>query len=321
VKKNSGGVVFGVFMIFVGLLVILSQLEMLNFNNILSFLLSHIPTIISLMLIVIGINLIFDKYYIVKTFSWTAFFAVLLVSGCLYGGAVGNESERNTGKNYVRSFLEEKMPETEEGRLKMKLSGENLKIGSTGSNLIEGVITDTDIKYEVDYKKNNKTAVIDFKTKSNHSLNEIKNFVSSKEFSSGSLTADEPMEILLNTDVVWDIDLDVGGINGEIDLSDLKVEEFELDGGAGNIKLVLGDKYPSRKVDIDAGAARFKIFVPKNSGVKIDVDGVMSSIDFIGLDLEQKNKSLYISPGYDKAEIKIEIDIDIGAGALEISAI
>ncbi|GAE88591.1 LiaF domain-containing protein [Acetivibrio straminisolvens] len=93
-----------------------------------------------------------------------------------------------------------------------------------------------------------------------------------------------------------------------------------MDGGAGNIKLVLGDRHPSTKVDIDAGAAKFNIFVPKDSGIKIDVDGLLSSIEFNGLVLEKKNKS-YISPGYDKAKNKIEIEIDIGAGALEINGI
>jgi len=50
---------------------------------------------------------------------------------------------------------------------------------------------------------------------------------------SKSWTTEEPLEVLLNTDVLWDIDLKFGGTDGEIDLSSLKVEEFELDGGAG----------------------------------------------------------------------------------------
>jgi len=53
--------------------------------------------------------------------------------------------------------------------------------------------------------------------------------------------------------VLWDIDLKFGGTDGEIDLSSLKVEEFELDGGAGNIKLILGDRHPSTKVDMMPG--------------------------------------------------------------------
>jgi len=69
-------------------------------------------------------------------------------------------------KAYIRPFTEEKLPETEEGRLKMKLSGQNLKIGSTESGLIKGDMTDSGVQYKVDYKKNNKVADIDFKMES-----------------------------------------------------------------------------------------------------------------------------------------------------------
>jgi len=44
----------------------------------------------------------------------------------------------------------------------MKLSGQNLKIGSTESGLIKGDMTDSGVQYKVDYKKNNKVADIDF---------------------------------------------------------------------------------------------------------------------------------------------------------------
>lgn len=319
-KKNNSGIGFGLFIIFIGVMVILVQFGMLNPDIILDYVFNHIPMIISLLLIVAGINLIFERHYLIRIFTWTAFFAVLLISGCFYSGTMRNASERNTEKNYSRTFAEEKMPKTEEGQLKMNLSGLNLKIGSTDSNLIEGIITGTDVKYEVDYKKNNKVAAIKFDLESGVSFDDIKNLFSTKDFTTRSFSKDKPMEILLNSDVVWDIDLNVGGIDGELDLSSLKIEEFELDGGAGNIKLVLGERHPNTKVDIDAGAAKFKIFVPKNSGIKIDVDGLMSSIDFNDLTLERKNDS-YISPGYEKAENKIEIDIDIGAGDLEINAI
>jgi len=44
-----------------------------------------------------------------------------------------------------------------------------------------------------------------------------------------------------------DIDLKFGGTDGEIDLSSLKVEEFELDGGAGNYQAYIGRQTPFNK--------------------------------------------------------------------------
>jgi len=66
-----------------------------------------------------------------------------------------------------------------------------------------------------------------------------------------------------------DIDLKFGGTDGEIDLSSLKVEEFTL-----QQKLILMPGLP--------------IF--KNSGIKVEVDGLLSSVSFKDLTLEQTKK-------------------------------
>jgi len=107
-KKNNSGIFFGLFIIFIGIVLILSQFGMLDLDKIVNFLSDHISTIISLLLIVTGVNLVFDKYNGVKFFAWTAFFAVLLISGCIYGGATENKIERSTDKAYIRPFTEEK---------------------------------------------------------------------------------------------------------------------------------------------------------------------------------------------------------------------
>lgn len=319
-KKNNSGIGFGLFLIFIGIIVVLAQVGTLNADKILSFVFTHIPMLISLLLIVTGINLIFKRHYLVEIVTWTAFFGVLLISANYYSSTTENVGEGNDDKSYSRTFVEEKMPKTEEGRLKMSIGGLKLKIGSTESNLIEGVIRESGLKYEVDYKNSNKTAVVDFTQRSKPSLDDLKNLVSTKSITTRNLAMENPLDILLNSDVVWDIDLNAGGIDADIDLSALKVEKFEMDGGAGNIRLVLGDGYPNAKVDIDAGAAKFKIYVPKSSGVKIRVDGLMNSIDFNGLIFERQDR-FYISPNYEEAENKIEIDIDMGAGALEFNAL
>jgi len=69
---------------------------------------------------------------------------------------------------------------------------------------------------------------------------------------SKSWTTEEPLEVLLNTDVLWDIDLKFGGTDGEIDLSSLKVEEFELDGGA-EISSLYGDRHLQQKLILMPG--------------------------------------------------------------------
>ena len=127
-------------------------------------------------------------------------------------------------------------------------------------------------------------------------------------------------EILINDDVVWDIKLDAGALESDMDLSQVKVKSLSLDGGAGSFKVVLGNKYPSTEVEIDTGASEIEFYVPKDSGVKLNIDGLVSSKDFTDIAFEKKGGHYY-TPNYDEAVNKIEIKIDMGVGALKIKGV
>ncbi|MCD8538409.1 MAG: DUF5668 domain-containing protein [Leadbetterella sp.] len=114
----------------------------------------------------------------------------------------------------------------------------------------------------------------------------------------------------LNTEPVWDIDMEIGAGDVKYDLAAYKVEKINLETGASNIDLKLGDLLSESTVKIESGVANINIEVPEGVGCEIKMDGALNAKNFTGF---TKIKSgLYRTEGFDSAAKKIYIDTDSG---------
>ena len=112
----------------------------------------------------------------------------------------------------------------------------------------------------------------------------------------------------------------IDATESDMDFTDLKVKNLDIDGAAGSFKLVLGHKYEDTKVQIDADASKVEIFVPIESGVRVKVDGAANSTNFRDIEM-QREGSYYLSKNYKNAQNKIDIDVEMSAGSLKINGI
>ena len=71
--------------------------------------------------------------------------------------------------------------------------------------------------------------------------------------------------------------------------------------------------------DIDAGASQIKINIPKDSGLKVELDGGLNTSNLDQLGLIKLDNGDYISQNYDLSLVKFEIDVDMGVGSFEIN--
>lgn len=118
------------------------------------------------------------------------------------------------------------------------------------------------------------------------------------------------VELNLNKYPVWDFDLDVGMASLSFDLTDYKVNELNLDGGAAELDIRLGDKHPETRLDIDAGGASLKIRIPETSGCDVKISSVLSDKSLYGF--EDLSDGHYQTENFSKAENKIYIKVDAG---------
>jgi len=124
------------------------------------------------------------------------------------------------------------------------------------------------------------------------------------------------VDIALNSKPVWDMSFDVGAASMDFDLTEFKTKNVDVDMGAASINIRLGYLYSETKLSVDAGASDINVFIPKESGCKILIDGALSSKHFT--DFEKINSDNFQTENFDEAANKIYIDIECGVSSISV---
>lgn len=122
--------------------------------------------------------------------------------------------------------------------------------------------------------------------------------------------------IKLNKSPIWDIDLGIGAGEVDFDFTDYKVKKLNMNSGAADIDVTLGDKVDNVDVDINSGVTSVKLSVPQGVGCELRMDGALNSKELD--DFEKVSDGVWQTPGYDKAAKKIRIDADAGLSSIKI---
>jgi hypothetical protein len=125
------------------------------------------------------------------------------------------------------------------------------------------------------------------------------------------------VQLYLNPEPTWDFKFDIGAANINFDLSKFKTGKVEVDGGASSINLRLGSLAELSRVNINAGAASISINVPKDAGVEVETETVLTSRNFIGFN--KLSKGHYRTDNFDAATSKIYIEVDAGVSSLNVN--
>jgi len=123
------------------------------------------------------------------------------------------------------------------------------------------------------------------------------------------------LNVKLNENPVWDIDLELGAAKLNFDLTKFKVASLNLESGATSSTFKFGSLQKEVKVTIEMGAAKLKILVPEKFGCKVTGDMVLVAKNLHGFN---KTENFYITDNYEKAEGKIDININSGVSSVSI---
>lgn len=125
------------------------------------------------------------------------------------------------------------------------------------------------------------------------------------------------VNLSLNQEPVWDFNLDAGAAAVEFDLSEFKVKKLDLDGGAGSFHIKLGDLYPETLVTIDAGASSIEIDVPESSGCDLMISSVLSGKSINGF--KKLEHGHYRTENFNDSIPKIFIEVDAAVSSYTIT--
>lgn len=123
-------------------------------------------------------------------------------------------------------------------------------------------------------------------------------------------------KLQLNQNPIWQINVDIGAADVEMDLTPFKVEKIDIDGGACAIDLKLGNKFKKTYVTIDAGASGIEINVPSESACEVNTSTILSGRELDGFN--KIRKGLYQTPNFSNSANQIFIDIDAAVSGVKV---
>ena len=102
------------------------------------------------------------------------------------------------------------------------------------------------------------------------------------------------VDLRLNRKPEWNIMMNMGAGEVNLDMADYKLRSFRFDGGAASIDLKVGSLLPVTDVTVKTGVADVKINIPEGSGCRIKTKTGLSAKDFTvySIDLRSSNGEL-----------------------------
>jgi hypothetical protein len=210
-----------------------------------------------------------------------------------------NDQDSTTVYNNVMSEDFDSL--TKFAELKLNIGVGNFTIKDTTNLLIE-------VKHDNDNANYSMTA------KAEDSLTRIDLSLEKGEFNNGNVRNNVNMK--LNPNPIWDLDLNVGAAEVNFDLSGFKTRNLKIQGGASDIDLKIGAAVPLTDVKLEAGAASIMIRIPESAGCEIISNTFMASKDFKGFTKIGKQK--YQTPNFAKSTNKIMIDLQAGVARVDV---
>jgi len=131
----------------------------------------------------------------------------------------------------------------------------------------------------------------------------------------GSWDDESTWDLSLNRDVPMRLKVGIGVGTASIDLRQLSLTELDVNPGVGKTTVILPEK-GRLEADIDGGVGQVIVQVPKGMAVRVHVSPGLGSKDVP--ESYRREGDAYVSPGYDKAENRVELKASVGVGQVTI---
>ncbi|NLT50736.1 MAG: hypothetical protein GXX85_07480 [Ignavibacteria bacterium] len=125
------------------------------------------------------------------------------------------------------------------------------------------------------------------------------------------------LEIKLNTSPVWNISLNVGASKNYIDLSNFKVQNFNLKCGVSKSEIKLGERFENTEIDVEMGVSSLQLLIPKETGCKIEGEMALVLKNLEGF--TKNSDGSYYNKQYGNAKNRIIINMNSGVSKFKIN--
>jgi hypothetical protein len=145
-------------------------------------------------------------------------------------------------------------------------------------------------------------------------------------------------DLRLNEDVPMEMSIDMGAGRSDLKLGSLALTRLDINAGAGDVDLDLSGSQSLNRLDFDMGAGKLTLDLtgdwqddldatirgglgeltlrlPRDVGVRIDVDTGIGAVDASGL---TKDGDTYTNDAFGESDVTLNIEIDAGVGKINL---
>jgi len=123
----------------------------------------------------------------------------------------------------------------------------------------------------------------------------------------------------LNDEVPMDLRVDIGGGTSDLQLSGLSLTRLDIRLGAGISTVDLsGSWLRDLDVTIDTGAADITVRLPREVGVRVDVETGPTVIEALDL---TKDGTIYTNDAYGVSEVTMQVNMEPGIGRINLEVV
>ncbi|HEX2867926.1 MAG TPA: DUF5668 domain-containing protein [Ignavibacteriales bacterium] len=289
---------WGILFVTLGILVLLNNFMVLNFNW------EMLWDLWPLVLVLIGVYFIFRE----TKFRWIIVLFISFLLGVVIFAGVKSFSLFFDGESEdfnvnVKEFTLPYEQSIKKAKLNMEAAAGNFNLDGTTDSLVYAKVNGGFSDFSLNNETSDGTADIYFDMADKH-----------PRIIHG--LGKNHMVMKLNSNPVWDMDLNVGAASVNMDLEPFKTENINLKSGASSLKLKLGDKNPLTRVRFESGVSRLEILVPRSSGCEINSDTHFSRKEFS--DFQKIEDNVYRTPDFQQTAKKIYLDIAAGVSSVSV---
>ena len=300
-------IIWGLILVFVGGVLLLQNFGVIDFQWRVIFRFWRV------ILILIGANLLFSRDDSRAGAIISVLLTLLALGFITYKGITSfdeepewsfrNDREDSDRRQATHTFVEEYNDSIAKAVLNISGGATKYVLKDSTGNLFQADVKKSFGNYSLLKTFSDSTQVLDFKMKGNSQW-ELKD-------NDGNTAT-----LKLNSNPIWDINVEMGAGKADLDLSSFKVNKVSIKGGAASFKIILPEPVKSTTVSVETGVSEIEISIPSSAACKITTESGLSSNDFTGF--TKQADGTYTNKNYEGSYNVIVLDLKGGLSKFKV---
>ncbi len=287
--------IFGIFLLFLGIIFLLQTLNVLPWG-----LWGTLWRFWPVLIIAAGLSILLRRYN-----PWLVSALILVLLFAFLGIAIWQHGSSLPAGETAKSFSVP-LNDLESAQIQINFTAGSLTIGSlpaTSPNFVEA-----------DSGMRNGDMRASFQRQDSEGILRLSTEQANRRFWDED---ENRWEIQLTRAIPLTVDVQSAVGNLELNLSELKVTELQMDIDAGNYIVKMPSSAGVTRAYIKADIANIEVTIPEGVAAKLKIDTDLSALE-VDESRFPRNGDYYISPDFERAKNRVELELDCDIGRVQV---